>query len=266
MEVAMTLNDYILNPMGKSNAVLSAISRESQRTSFKVKFDNVLLREKGNIDYRCYKDDQNNTYWLHVKVPSEHVKKFYYDVVMKFFTDAEHGTDNDLMKWRVQFYSNDPAFVFTYAYAFNQKGLFIRELTSKMSKTALTTPSKEKNPGEMIGYCKIIYFAYLVMENRNLNKINVFNANATTLDPKSFLKTIADADMKVEDRQNQKVSYAKKRTVSGDELAAMQRAAGGKLDLTDSNLYVRTTRKINKIQNVNTTQKIGKVGKISRKK
>lgn len=249
--------------MGRSNAVMSAITREAQRNNYKGKFNQVLVRESGNIDYRCYKDDKANQYWFHCKVPSEHVKKFYYDVVFKFYADAESGTKNNLFDWKVQFYSNDPAFVYTYAYAFNQKELFIPQLTSRMSKTALNTPSKEKNPSEMIGYCKIIYFAYLVMENKNLNKINLFEANLSLFNPKDFLKSIEHADTKVEDRQSQKVSYKKKKVIDQDTYRKVMRAAGGSLDGT---VNVSTTKRINKIHNVSSVGTVKKTGKISRKR
>lgn len=262
----ITLNDYILNPMGKSNAVLSAITREAQRNSFKAKFNQVLLREDGVIDYHCYKDEKANQYWLHVKVPSEHVKKFYYDVVLKFYVNAETGTSNDLMKWYVKFYSNDPAFVYTYAYAFNQKGIFLNELRSKMSKEALKSPSKEKNPQEMVGYSKIIYFAYLVMENKSLNKLNMFNAQCSPLDPKSLLRQIEKADDKIVDRQSQKVSYAKKKTVSEKELRIIKGSVSGNIE---GDINVRTTKRIGKIKSADSVKKTSvtqKIGKISRKK
>ena len=254
----ITLHDYILNPMGKSNAILSAAIRESQRNNYLVKFNQVLVRENGNIEYHCYKDEKTNHYWFHAKVPSEHVKKFYYDVVFKFYTNAEGGTKNDLFQWNVQFYSNDPAFVYTYVYAFNQRGIFINELKSKMSRIALTTPSKEKNPSEMVGYCKIIYFAYLIMQNRNLNKINMFNAQSTQLDPKLFLKSIENADKKVEDRQSQKVSYAKKKSISQQEYEHVKRVTGAS---HINNINVRTTKRINKITNVGTTKSVGRIGR-----
>lgn len=260
----MTLEEYIANPMGKNNAVMSAIVRENQKNTYRAKFNQVLLRENGSIHYKCYYDEKPNVYWFHVKVPSEHVKHFYYDVVFKFFTNAENGTSNNLLKWNIQFYSNDPAFVYTYAYAFNDRDLFIKELTSRMSKTALTTPSKEKNPSEMIGYSKIVFFAYLVLENKSLTKLNVFKANLSVFSPKAFVNTIDNADNKIEDRQSQKVSTAKKKSVSEKEYKNIKRTVGGKLD---SNVNIRTNKKISKIKS--SAGKVGtvhKIGKISRKK
>ena len=77
----MTLEQYILNPMGKNNAVLNASTREIMRKTYTSKFDNILLREHGKIEYYLYEDSKNNAYWMDAKIPSETVKNFYYDVV-----------------------------------------------------------------------------------------------------------------------------------------------------------------------------------------
>ena len=258
----MTLNEYVKNPMGKNNSVTSSATREVQKNRYLIKFNQLMVRESGNIRYYCYYDEKNNVYWFHCKTPSEHVKNFYYDVIFKFFADAKTGTSNNLFDWSVQFYSNDPAFVFTYVYAFNRQNLFTKELRGKMSKQALSTSSKEKNPTELVGYCKIIYFAYLVMKNKNLNKINLFKANLSLFNPKEIYKNIEHADRKVEDRQAQKVSHAKKKTVSEEEYKRMKRIVGA--DIKGAN--VRTTKKVGTITNTAAITKTKKIGKISRKK
>ena len=148
----MTLNQYILNPMGKNNAVLNANMREFMRKTYMSKFDNVLLREKGSISYYLYHDKKRNIYWAHIKVPSEVVKEFYYDLVFKFTANEKvSGGGQDLFEYNVQFYSNDPAFVFTYAHVFLENNLFIKELASKMSKEAIKKKPTEKNPSNDVG-------------------------------------------------------------------------------------------------------------------
>lgn len=268
----MTLDQYILNPMGKNNAVLNASTREILRKTYVSKFDNILLREKGKIDYRLYYDKKNNTYWAHIKVPSEVVKDFYYDVVFKF-TANESISDggNDLFKYNVRFYSNDPAFVFTYAHVFRINDLFIKELYSKMSKEALKKPPVEKNPTKDIGYVKAIYFAYLVMENKGLNKKLKFVGEAKTLDSVGglgyLLSQIEDADTKVQARQEEgaKVSKAKKITIDDKTYRNMKKYIGRDTDMSNSKLQVSTTKKINKITNKSTTKSTKRVGSIKKK-
>ena len=107
----MTLDQYILNPMGKHNAVLNASARENIRNTYMKKFDNILLRENGKIEYYLYKDSKSNTFWIHIKVPSEIVKNFYYDVIFKF--SATQNIDSggqDLFKYNVKFYSKTKQF------------------------------------------------------------------------------------------------------------------------------------------------------------
>jgi hypothetical protein len=251
-----TYEDYILNPMGKHNAVLNAATREYMRAVYTSKFDNVLLKEHGKIEYHPYIDKNKNQYWIHIKVPSEKVEKFYYDVVIKFYIDASKGGQNDLFKWNVQFFSNDPAFVFTYAHVFLEKNLFVRELQSKMSRKAIKDAAKEKNPENNVGYVKALYFAYLIMQNKSLNKIHKFEAEAEPLAPRKLLAEIMPADEKIEARieEGKHISSKKKITLDQSTINAMQKAAGGKANFKDSRIQVATTKKVKSIKSVNSTK------------
>jgi hypothetical protein len=244
----MTFDEYITNPMGKSNAVLSAAVREAQRKIYSTKFNNVLLRENGRIDYYMYKG-KDGSYWIHIKVPSEVVNNFYYDVVMKFTASAGIAASAaKLDKYQVEFYSNDPAFVYTYAYVFLRKGLFIKELASKMSKKALRTPAKEKNPENSVGYVKSLYFAYLFMVNRDLfSKIKY--VGAPDLDKRTLLSRIEDADIKVQKRQDEgeKISKKKQDTLSKSDYNKLK--ASGASDESLSGVKVATTKKVGVVKN-----------------
>lgn len=258
----MTLNQYILNPMGKNNAVLNGAMRELMRKTYMHKFDNILLRERGIITYKLYKDEKKNTYWAHIKVPSEIIEKFYYDVVFKFFIDASKGGNNDLFEWNVQFFSNDPAFVYTYAHVFNENNLLIPELRSKMSKIALKEAPKEKNPQGNVGYVKAIYFAYLLMQNKKFNKIARFESECDPLIGKLLLQDIMDADEKIALRQEEdkNVSHRKKKELSKDLVRKIKRVGGNDLDFSRYN--VRTTKKVGSIKSgIKTTGKTKTVKK-----
>lgn len=246
----MTFEQYILNPMGKNNAVMSAAVRELTRKSYIAKFDNILLRENGRIQYFAYKDSKSNTYWLYIKVPSEVVKKFYYDVVLKFSANqSTEGAGQDLFKYNVQFFSNDPAFVFTYANVFAKNNLFIKELSKKMSREALKKLPVEKNPSNVVGYVKSLYFAYLVMQNRKLNKVNKFEAEAKPLDFQYLFNQIENADSKIERRQEEgsKISGKKKINVDDTTLDNLRRTAGRNANF--DRLQVATTKRVRNIKN-----------------
>jgi hypothetical protein len=261
----MTFEDYINNPMGKSSAVMTVAHREIMKGQYKVKFDNILLREKGKLDYRLFKDSKNNTYWIYCKVPSELCKNFYYDTLIKFSADEKvKSGGRDLFKYYARFYSNDPAFVYTYAYVFAHNKLFIDELSSKMSKEALRSKPSEKNPREDIGYVKSIYFVYLLMQNRNLNKVSVFEKQSDPLDANFLMNNIMPADQKIAEREEagRGVSQRKKVKIDDDMLRKVNRLTKGNLsDRAKDRLAITTNKKVNKISNIGHMNNIGNVGK-----
>lgn len=251
----MTFEEYVFNPLGKGSALVPAAQRELMKSRYKVKFDNILLREKGKMDFRLFRNSKDNTYWIYVKIPSELVKDFYYDTVIKFYTDESvKGGGSDLFKYNVKFYSNDPSFVYTYAYVFNQNQMFIEELTSKMSKEALTQPPVQKNPSNSVGYVKSLYFVYLLMKNRDLNKISIFENQSEVLVPKFFKENVMPADEKIAAREEagRGVSQRKKIKLTKEEYDKVNKLAGGKLsDKAKDRFAVTTTKTVKKISNIN---------------
>lgn len=197
----MTLPEYINNPMGRKNQVYS--NRQVFYKLYKEKLDKILVREAGNIKYELFLDRKKGEYYIYLKIPSEVIKKFYYDVVIKFFTDDPKAKNSSTIKnYDVQFYSNDPAFVFTFAHAMKKNKLFINDLKDVMSKKALKEVAKERNAKEEIGYVKSIYFAYLTIVRYALFDKISFTSYAKEFNKKELIKKIMPADLKVELRQN----------------------------------------------------------------
>lgn len=254
----MTFEEYIKNPMGKNNAVLNNSSREFMRTVYKNKFDNIILRENNKVTYYLFNDSARNVYWAYFKIPSETVKKFYYDVIIKFSTDENiKSGGKDLFKYNVQFYSNDPSFVFTYAYVFNKNKMFINELTNKMSKEALKSKPKEKNSKEIIGYVKTLYFAYLLMENRSLNKKIKFESECLNMSIfQSTFKNIMPADEMIELRQEKGkgVSKKKKTLISQNTKNNIEKITGKKVN--DDRFKVKGVKRTGKITNTINSKEI----------
>lgn len=189
----MTYNEYIQNPMGKDNAVIS--NRNMYRIMYSEKFDKILVREAGNVNYKLYKD--GDKYIAYLKIPSELIDKFYYDVVIEF-TPPKGITGATLKDYSVRFYSNDPSFVFTFAHAFIENDMFITQYKDKMSKQAVKKVAKERNPKNQVGYVKSLYFAYLYMSSHGLfskiRYIDKYNEAAVK-------REIMHADRKIELRQ-----------------------------------------------------------------
>ena len=203
----MTFSEYIQNPAGKQNAVFS--QREMYRTIYTQKLDKILLRENNKIDYHLYTDSTD--FYIYIKIPSETIEKFYYDVVVRFFpNDPTDGAKPTLKSYNVQFFSNSPDFVFTYAHVFIEKDLFIEDLKPKMSKQAIKKEANVRNPEGIVGYVKGLYFAYLIMENRGLFTKSKFKLYSSKYNKKELLHNIEEADIKIEKRQEEEAKKNKK--------------------------------------------------------
>lgn len=240
----MTFLDYINNPMGKDNAVMS--NREMYRAHYMNKFNALMVRERGKFDYTLYKNKDN--YIIHIKVPSETVKNFYYDIVIYFYPkDKSVLSQKSLERYHVKFYSNDPAFVFTFAYAFEKNKLFFDDLIPKMSKSALKDKAKEKNPKNEVGYVKTLYLAYLFMKNQGLfNKIRYVGAK--NYNKKELLASIMDADEKISLRQEGASEQSKKNNKKSTTTTTQR-------NIEHSSPLVAITKKTNKVSNVSTIKR-----------
>lgn len=192
----MTFSDYIKNPAGSKASVIS--NRVMYENLYNDKWSKLITRENGKIDYKLYMDNKEN-YVAHLKIPSETIDKFYYDVVIKFSDAAKVNT---LGNAQVQFFSNDPSFNFTFAYAFHKKKLTIPELEKRMAKVALKKSPKEKNPDQTIGYVKTLYFAYIFMSERGLLNKSRFKNEANNLDWKMLNKLVEQTEDKIDARTN----------------------------------------------------------------
>lgn len=191
----MTFKQYIENPLGKRNAVFS--QRDMYKALYTDKFDKLFLREAGKINFKMYYDD-NDKFYIHIKIPSEGVKNFYYDAVIMFYTDdAAVHSQPTLENYNVKFFSNDPAFVFTYLRVFLKNDLFFEDLKVKSSKLALKEDPKQTNPYQIPGYSKILYFAYLFMKMKNLFAKYMYKTYGSKYIKKDFLKEIMHTDEKI---------------------------------------------------------------------
>lgn len=240
----MTFDDYIQNPMGRENAVIS--NRNMYRDLYKAKLDKILVRENGKIEYHCYAIGKK--YMCYLKIPSEVVPKFYYDVLIEFSPSKKLVGSGSLKDYNVRFFSNDPSFVFTFAHAFLKNGLFINNFSDKMSEKAIKEVAKEKNPKNQVGYVKSLYFAYLIMQSRGLfSKLKY-------VDPYSEImvkRSIMPADKKIKERQEAGQAEAKK-------LRGERKKQDKELS-DDRNNIQKDIPIVKKAMNT----KIGKVGKVS---
>lgn len=245
----MTFQEYINNPQGKANSVIS--HREMYRNMYTEKLNKIMVRENGKVDYVLYETDKS--YICHMKVPSEVIDKFYYDVIVLF--KNEKGQRN-LLNCEVKFYSNDPSFVFTFAHAFIKNKMFIDQLEDKMSKKAVKERADEKNPKDEIGYVKSLYFAYIMMSKKGLFNAIKYEAEKKTFSERILKSNIMHADEKIKLRQEaaQDLEKPKKMKAPKPEKRDIIHPASG--DITPPVQHHTTTG----ISPIIHTSKVGKVG------
>lgn len=196
--------------MGKKSAVMT--NRAMYHALYSQKWESLYMRENGNISYTLYKNDSD--FFIHLKIPSEVLEDFYYDVVIRFYPDKKHigsSLERSLARYSVQFFSNDPAFVYTFAHAFHVRRLFFEDLKDKIPKIAYKETGHEKNPHNQVGYVKSIYFAYLFMKHRNLFAKIKYEALGKEYKPEQLKMQVEDASIKIRKRQEGAEKQTKKK-------------------------------------------------------
>lgn len=256
--MVMTFPEYIQNPMGRKNAVFS--NRELYASMYRDKLDKVLVRESGHIDFSLYTSGPD--YIVHMKVPSEVVPDFYYDTVLWFYppTGSTVEMDKTISNYGVKFYSNDPSFVYTFAHAFLENDLFIRDLLPRMSKQAVAKAAKIKNPGNQVGYVKSIYFAYLIMRSNGIFNKSRFNLEAKKLIKKDLLKNVVHADIKIKERQDLGAEVSKEQSIK------KKKRENTKEELRQTKNIVKHVSPTKNTKPTNKSTPIGKVKTIKKSK
>lgn len=243
----MTFGQYIDNPLGKKSAVFS--QRDMYKDLYTKKFDAVFMREAGKINYFLYHDKGKDLYFAHIKIPSEVVPKFYYDVVIRFSTpDNGLRVSPSLEGYEVQFFSNDPAFVFTYERVFHKLGMFVEECKERASKIALKRDPTETNPYETPGYVKSIYFAYLFMKKKGLFLKMPYSTQGKRYTKRELLSNIEDTDKKIADRQEEGARVEKERKKEKTPLATPTKG--------EPESVVKKAKGINPVKKIGTTKTV----------
>lgn len=250
----MTFEQWIQNPAGLKTAVMT--NRQMYRDFYTSKFDKIMLREGNNFRYFCYKTA--NDYIIHIKVPSEVIPKFYYDVVIFFYTNnAPTVTNSTLKNYDVKFYTNSPDFVYTHCHAYVVGDLFFTGLSKKMNKLSLTKTAIERNPKDDIGYVKSIFFAYLIMQRKQLFEKSIY---VDKYSEKYLLSTVSHADDVVQARQEVEVRLREQeRREKKEQKKAEREAMRPKLHSSRSTMGVKQTVTSSKVKTVSNTRKVKKI-------
>ena len=258
MADGMSFDKYIDNPSGGQVYT----NRNMYKRMYRDKFNAVLVREQGQIVYTVFRtEDANDTYYIYMKIPSEVVENFYYDVVIQLYTTVNEKKNNvNLREYAVKFFSNDPAFVYTFAHSFVQNNLFITDLEYKMSMIALRDRAEVKNPKNDVWYVKSLFFAYLTMEKYNLFNRTMLNRHARVYRKSDLYTLVTSADIKVKARQDAQERINRENRKKKEE----ERRKKEQQRNINARSKITGTSKVSKISNTTKTSKVAKVSKTSK--
>ena len=256
----MTLNEYINNPYGTNS--ISAQARESMKASYVDKLDKVYLRENGKEFKKAMFKDKSSWY-LYLQVPSETIPDFTYDVVIQFIEPDKCKT---LYDCEVRFFSNDPAFMYS-AYVYDKNKLLINDLKPKLPLQSITIKS-EKNPKNVPGYIKSIYFAILMCKRYGFTNKVLFESNARKYNKMELSSLVEHASDKLRDRQSAEEQYKiekknKEKTISTKEIEnPTNKKVQDKVAKTIS--MTKTSRVIDKKSSVKQTKQVSRISRRSK--
>lgn len=196
----LTLKQFLANPSGKNTAYLA--NRQRTIMDLKERFSAMMALQRV-FPTTVYYNEALDSYTFHIKVPSEQKdlsKKIYYDTIIEFLPPSD-GISNttSLLSYNIRIWSNSPAFTFTYLYTAHRYNLVPDWIKPKSSSVATSTPSKIKNPVEVMGFEKSLNFAgnYIIYKEyyRTGNiKLITRKFKLTTI-----LKEISSSDLKIKE-------------------------------------------------------------------
>jgi len=156
-----TLQQLIKNPSGSGTAYMA--SRKNIIENLDYHYEKLVDNKK--FRYQVYSKDEVTIF--HIQVPSETLEKpFYFDVVLE--VDSSSETAKTILNAPLKIFSNSPAFIFNYAFVARKEEMLIEWLSKKINKKALTLNPDVKNPPEVMGFEKSIYFAIKYVINNKL--------------------------------------------------------------------------------------------------
>lgn len=193
MKEVITLRSFYKNPSGGS---ASALAIGAVRYGFEHRYELVTKKLKKKIPIAIFREN-DMSFYFHILVPSD-TRDMTYDVVIHFFekTNDPNDTHMSMKDWQVEFFSNCPSFVFTYAYAYNKKKLLIDFLSDKLGSSAINDKPTEKNPELYVMWDKSIFYAiHKIMTDTRFSQRYFVKRNALEFNSDNFVSRIRAFDM-----------------------------------------------------------------------
>lgn len=179
-----TLPEFLMAPFSKREPL--------KDTTYKSKYEQFKTTNKIHIENTC---SINDSWYIHLKIPSESNDSISYDVVLRFFLlGHSKGRDGSLAGHKVQFFSNSPSFIYNYSWLYKSYGFLIENLYGKMEKQYLNQRPKKENL--VISYDKSIYFAILYLTENHCKRLTLTNIKRLSVSEDKFFRSIDDVEYK----------------------------------------------------------------------
>lgn len=154
--VYQTLKDFYDKPFGV------AMTNRDVLNSKYAKFQNLMKFHSYSI--------LDDSYYIHIKVPSESSPGKTYDVVIQFIPPSDAiSRERRLDNYVIQFFSNSPGFIYKYAVVYKVKGYMIDALQEKMDKEYADKLPTQTNADMKLEVDKSIYFAVKFLMEHNMS-------------------------------------------------------------------------------------------------
>jgi len=251
----LSLDQYLTNPSGKGSAVLNMKYIKEEYNS---RYEKLLeLHKKFETKIYRYRD----IYYLYIKIPSETKKGILYDTVIRF-EKGTYSSTTIIKDWNIKVICNSPSFVFTYTNTFKTNNLLIDELRSILPKEAINKPAKIRNPNQVVGFEKTIYYACLYILD-NYISITTLNQLSNKLNLKELKSELLNFDILMEliKKEHIKTVQEKKKEKKKNAKIISNIARSDRYN-RDNNIAFSQTTKSSKTPNNTVKSKIVKKVKI----
>ena len=138
----------------------------------------------------------------------------------------------------------------------------------KSSKLALKKDPKEKNPYEVPGYSKILYFAYLFMKTKNLFSKSMYTSYAMPYSESRLVQSVMHTDDKIALRQElgekQRKQEANEKKKEARKAASAERnlvSPSGNIQMAKASSNVKTTKITNSVKHTPLSRTVKSVKK-----
>lgn len=184
----VNFKDFIVTPYGKG---VTAINNRALRQELETRYRGLDKYGKSVKVDKVYK--HNDSYYIHILIPSESERQNFYDVVVKFIPNnlTKSTKPRFIFNYDMELFSNCPSFTYTFAHVYKKFGIICDELIGKYDDEVFKNKPEIKNPYFVINYDKSIYFALYFLD-RNMSYLTVSNLEylSRSNDLKNLIKNV----------------------------------------------------------------------------